>query len=159
MYSIIKRCPRLAQAVSGSCVCTCFVIITQTSFLLPSIRLRERANASNESRIIKEKDSAKKRMWSAPEEKQLLTTCCGIEIAKQLDNCVTSASVSSGAHRKCSFSTLLDRFLCLFLYSSHLSFNVANLASKLPTKRGIKINYFILDPKPRTIYRCISRLM
>ena len=108
--NVLKHCPWLAQAVNGSCACTCFVIIAQTSFLLPSIRLRERANASNESRITKEKDSAKKRMWSAPEEKQLLTTCSGIEIAKQLDNCVTSASVSSGAHRKCSFSTLLDRY-------------------------------------------------
>ena len=56
------------------------------------------ASASNESRITKEKYSANKRMLSAPEEKQLLTICSGIEIAKLLDNCVTSASVSSAQH-------------------------------------------------------------
>ena len=69
------------------------------------------ASASNESRS-KEKESAKKGMWSVPEEKQLLTICSGIEIAnyKQLDNCVPSASVCSAAHRKCSFTTSLDRY-------------------------------------------------
>ena len=108
--NVLKRCPRLAQAVNGSCACTCFVIMAQTSILLPSIRLRKMASASNESCITKEKDSAKKRVWSAPEEKQLLTICSGIEIAKLLDNCVTSASVSSAAHRKCSFTILLDRY-------------------------------------------------
>ena len=66
------------------------------------------SSAINESRITKEKDSAKKRMWSAPEEKQLLTICSGIEIAKQLDDCVTSASVSSAAHPKCSFIHWID---------------------------------------------------
>lgn len=44
------------------------------------------ASASNESRMTKKKDSAKKRMWSATEEKQLLTICSDIEIAEQLDN-------------------------------------------------------------------------
>ena len=105
--NVLRRCPRLAQAVNGSCACTCFVIIAQTSFLLPSIGLRKMASASNESRIPGEKANA---MWSAPEEKQPLTICSGIEIAKQLDNCVTSASVSSEAHRKCSFTTSLDRY-------------------------------------------------
>ena len=73
--------------------------------LLPSIPLRKMASVSNNS------DSAKKRMWSAKEEKQLLTICSGIiEIAKQLDNCITSASVSSAAHRKCLFTTSMDRY-------------------------------------------------
>ena len=103
--NVLKGCPRLPQAVNGSCACTCFVIIAQTSFLLPSIRLRKMASASNKSKNSNEKDSAKKRMWSVAEEKQLLTICSDIEIAEQLDNCVTSASVSSAAHRKCLFTT------------------------------------------------------
>ena len=43
-----------------------------------------------------DKDSSKKRnVWSAPEEKQILLICSELEIAEQLDVCVTSASVSS----------------------------------------------------------------
>ena len=87
---VLKRCLRPAQAVNGSCACTCFVIIAQTSFLLLSIRLRKMASASNESCSTKEKDSAKKQMWSATEEEQLLTTCSGIEISKQLDTVIAS---------------------------------------------------------------------
>ena len=89
-----------------------FVIIAQTSVSLPSICLRKMACASNESHIIKEKDSAKKQMWSAPEEKQLLNICSGIQIAEQLDNCISSANVhvSSAAHYKCSFTTLLGPY-------------------------------------------------
>ena len=34
-------------------------------------------------------------MWSAPEEKQILLICRELEIAGQLNVCVTSASVSS----------------------------------------------------------------
>ena len=67
--NVLKHCLRLAQAVNGSCACTCFVIIAQTSFLLPSIRLRKMASASNESLITKEKDSAKKRISGVPREK------------------------------------------------------------------------------------------
>ena len=67
--NVLKHCPWLAQAVNGSCACTCFVIIAQTSFLLPSIRLRKMASASNESRITKEKDPAKKRISGVPREK------------------------------------------------------------------------------------------
>ena len=52
----------------------------------------------------------KSETWSFPEGKKLLAICSGIEIAKQVDNCVTSASVSSAAHRKCSFTTSLDRY-------------------------------------------------
>lgn len=55
---------------------------------------------------------------------KLLTNCSGIEIANQLDNCVTWAIVSSAAHCKCSFTTLLNRywitcgiFLPLFAHS------------------------------------------
>ena len=84
--NVLKRCPQLAQAVNVSCACTCFVIVPYTSFLLASIRLRKVASASNKSRNTTEKDSAEKRMWSAPEEKQLLTISSGIEIAKQFDN-------------------------------------------------------------------------
>ena len=47
-------------------------------------------------------------MWSVAEERQLLTTCSDIEIVEQLDNCVTSASVSSAAHRKCLLTTKLN---------------------------------------------------
>ena len=65
--------------------------------LLPSIRLRKMASASNESRITKEKDSPKKRVWSALKKKKLLTICSGIEIAEKLGHCVTSASVSSAS--------------------------------------------------------------
>ena len=43
-----------------------------------------------------DRDSCKKRnVWSAPEEKQILLICSELEIAGQLDVCVTSASVSS----------------------------------------------------------------
>ena len=43
-----------------------------------------------------DKDSSKKRnVWSAAEEKQILLICSELEIAEQLDVCVTSASVSS----------------------------------------------------------------
>ena len=45
---------------------------------------------------MEEKDSSKKRnVWSAAEEKQILLICSELEIAEQLDACVTSASVSS----------------------------------------------------------------
>ena len=74
-------------------------------FLLPSIRLRKMASTRNEWKRCSER-----LMWSAPEEKQLLANCSDIKIAEQLDNCVTSASVSSAAHRKCLFTTLLDRY-------------------------------------------------
>ena len=43
-----------------------------------------------------DKDSSKKRnVWSATEEKQILLICSELEIAEQLDVCITSASVSS----------------------------------------------------------------
>ena len=43
-----------------------------------------------------DKDLCKKRnVWSAQEEKQILLICSELEIAEQLDVCVTSASVSS----------------------------------------------------------------
>ena len=43
-----------------------------------------------------DKDLLKKRnVWSAQEEKQILLICSELEIAEQLDVCVTSASVSS----------------------------------------------------------------
>ena len=61
--NVLKGFPRLAQAVNGSCACTCFFIMAHTSFLLSSIRLRKMASASTESRITKEKGSANKRMW------------------------------------------------------------------------------------------------
>ena len=28
--NVLKRCPRIAQAMNGSCACACFVIIAQT---------------------------------------------------------------------------------------------------------------------------------
>ena len=42
--NVLKCCPRLAHAVNGSCACTCFVIIAQTSFSLPSIPLKKSRN-------------------------------------------------------------------------------------------------------------------
>ena len=43
-----------------------------------------------------DKDSSNKRnVWSAAEEKQILLICSELEIAEQLNVCVTSASVSS----------------------------------------------------------------
>ena len=55
-----------AQARERLCICTCFVIITQTSFLLPSIRLRKMASVSSESRITKEKIQRKSEPLECP---------------------------------------------------------------------------------------------
>ena len=85
--NVLKCCPRLAQAVNGSCAWASFVIMAQISFMFLSIRLRKMASASNESH--KENDLAKKWVWSAAEEKQLLTIWGDIEITEQLDNFVT----------------------------------------------------------------------
>ena len=42
----------------------------------------------------KEKER-KRNVWSAAEEKHILVICSELEIAEQLDGCVTSTSVSS----------------------------------------------------------------
>ena len=33
--NVLTRCPWLVQAVDGSCACTCFVVMAQTSLLAP----------------------------------------------------------------------------------------------------------------------------
>ena len=53
-------------------------------------------DSSHDQWKMANRDSCKKRnVWSAPEEKQILLICSELEIAGQLDVCVTSASISS----------------------------------------------------------------
>ena len=73
-------------------------------------------------------------MWSAPEEKQLFTICSGIEIAEELDDCVTSASVSSAAHPKCSFIHWVGTGLHVKLYRFYQTF--ASIKLYADTYRG-----------------------
>ena len=93
----LKRCPRLAEAVNDCCACSVFNYI-------PDLHGRETRVAVAGKWLlftftkwkIADRDSCKKRnVWSAPEEKQILLICSGLEIVGQLDGCVTSASVSS----------------------------------------------------------------
>ena len=59
--------PRFAQAVDCFCACTCFVIIAQTSFLLPSALEKWRARTTNH--VLPKKKIQRKSELGVPRKK------------------------------------------------------------------------------------------